>query len=255
MKKYLVLALAAGLIYFFSKEDRKLTNKSSVQEQVEDFSSTAPANKQPATASFSKQNIHNSGAAGVSSKYLEKVEIYLECYESDRCDYPHTDPKSYQIALNKDVAKFLKQTPVSVFLNNLEMQKGLQELMKQGDGFTQEEALRLFSQLPMSQENLTAIFEGTKNNYADPLIMEQVIAELARYNNTPMAEQVRGFVAETLMSGPQYSAEAAAQKIRPLLSENNLSYYRSIAEKTKSTAVRGSLNSSIEDYALSLSGG
>lgn len=255
MRKYLFLCLAAGLVYFFSKEDRKIADVYESQEQVEDFSSTSPEPSKKSKKVSARQIASQTEQPHLNSKSLGTMKKFLECYESDKCDYPHTDPKSYQIALNKDVSTFLRTISASEFLKNIEMQKSLQDLMKQGDGFTQEEALKLLSQLPISQESLAAILEGTKNNYADPLIMEQVISELARYNNTPMAEQVRTFVAETLLSGPQYSAEAAAQKIRPLLSENNINYYKSIADKTKSTAVRGSLNSSIDDYALSLSGG
>jgi len=251
MKKYVALMIIAlGLVYFVNRRGN---------EQTQELSSTSAVPAKKEVSSLKKDMAKNQGGASFaataqSPDSLDKILTLVGCYSSEKCDYPQTDPKSYLVALNKDATLFLQNTKASDFANH-DIQKGLRELMKEGDGFVQEEVLKLLSQLPVSEENLQAIFDGLKNNYADPLIMEQVVGELARYNDSSMAEQVRGFMAETMLSGPQYSAETAAQKIRPLLNPGNVAYYRGVAEKSHSTAVKNALQSSLNDYELSLGGG
>ncbi|MFM6928922.1 MAG: hypothetical protein ACKOX6_10695 [Bdellovibrio sp.] len=252
MKKYGALTIIAlGAIYFVSQRGH---------EQTQDLSSTSSAivGKDVVTTrtTGAKTQGHVSSVVAENpQESLDKIQTLVNCYSHEKCKYRQTDPKSYQVALNKEAASFLQNTKASEFSESLQMQKSLRDLMKEGDGFVQEEVLKLMSQLPVSEENLQAIIEGLKNNYADPLIMEQVMGELARYNNSGMAEQVRGFMAETLLSGPQYSAETAAQKIRPLLNSGNIAYYRGVAEKSHSIAVKNALQSSLNDYELSLGGG
>lgn len=261
MKKFVVpaLILMAMIVLFTHVVKRNATRID--QDQVEDLASTsATPRKKSAGPSLESPGKSSASTAGVSAvvtpkESLVKMQSLLECYSSEKCQYPQTDPKSYQIALNKDVADLLKNSQASEFAQDKDMAKVLREFMKEGDGFVQEEVLKLMADLPISEENLQAIIEGMKNNYADPLIMQQVIQELARYNNSSMAEQVRGFVGETLLSGPQYSAEATAQKIRSVLSPDNIPYYRSLAEKSRSSAVKNALQSSLNDYELSLGGG
>lgn len=252
MKKYIALTIVAlGVIYFVSRPDaehtHELASTSKNGPQKEALSSKATVPK--------SQSVTPSMATTKPQEFHDKILALVECYASEKCDYTQTDPKSYGIALNKEAAAFLQNSNASEFAQSLEMQKALRDLMKEGDGFVQEEVLKLLSQLPVSEENLQAIIEGLKNNYADPLVMEQVMGELARYNDSGMSEQVRSFVAETMLSGPQFSAEKAAQKIRPLLNSGNTTYYRGVAEKSQSTAVKNALLSSLNDYELSLGGG
>ena len=251
MKKYVALTIIAlGVIYFVSRQGH---------QQTQELSSTSAGVAKKEVSSSKTTTLKSKG--GVSSvaarpqESHDKILALVECYSSEKCNYPQTDPKSYLVALNQDAAAFLQNVKSSEFAQSQEMQKSLRDLMKEGDGFVQEEVLKLLSQLPVSEENLQAILEGIKNNYADPLIMEQVMGELARYNDSGMAEQVRGFMADTMLAGPQYSAEKAAQKIRPLLNSGNIAYYRGVAEKSQSTAVKNALQSSLNDYELSLGGG
>lgn len=255
-----LLALLLG-IYILYKNETTYKKETLLESTVEDFSSIvaeAAPSKNKSQANKTAKKAHEgkaSQARGPVSDVSKVLKEFHACYASEKCDYPHSDPKSYLLGLNKDVASYLKTLAARSFDGSPQALQSLRSLMIEGDGFVQEEVLKLFAHLPVSQENLLTILEGTKNNYADPLIMEQVVEELARYTTGESANLVHRFMAETLVIGPQYSAEMAAQKIRPLLNPANLEYYREVAGKTKSSAIRKSLTNSLKDYELSLSGG
>ena len=182
MKKFVGPALILlAMIVLFTHVVKK-TSRKAEQDQVEDLASTSAAptkksvNASPASATRAPAASSSAAVGATPKEALVKMQNLLECYSSEKCHYPQTDPKSYQIALNKDVASLLKGTAASEFAQDKDMEQALRDFMKEGDGFVQEEALKLFTQLPISEENLQAIIEGMKNNYAVPLIMDQVIA-------------------------------------------------------------------------------
>lgn len=188
---------------------------------------------------------------------LSEIKDLEVCYQSNSCDFPQTDPRSYGIALGhkiadrtKDLYKQLKNNPLS--------QKELAELarltMKIDDGFVQSAALDIFKDLPVSEENLLALSEGLQNN-TDPLIAEKAIVELQRYMGTPNESKAQQTV-QTMLQGAHFSSQKVGENILVFINEQSFNSYQQIQQQLPSQSrVARDLQTALSEYRRQRSGG
>jgi hypothetical protein len=182
-------------------------------------------------------------------------EIYEinKCWTSLKCNYPQTDPRSYEVAIGKDLAEKIKtyrkhhqNDPSSRALR----QKMARDFIKSFDGFVQEAALGLLADLPVSSENLTALVTGLEGT-PDATLMKQALPELQRYMGTDQEAQLHSFLSSTIVQGAHFSSEAAAEGIAPFITKDSYSVYN----KAKTQMLPGSeslryLKSALKNHSL-----
>ncbi|HRO65997.1 MAG TPA: hypothetical protein PL182_00380 [Pseudobdellovibrionaceae bacterium] len=200
----------------------------------------------------------STGLAGGESEF-EAIRRLQECLESEKCDYPQTDPQSYSLGVGQDLERSLKSLARRMKTDpnlSAEAEELARELIKNPDGHVQEGALAILGELPPAAENLAALLEGLKNNPADPLILEQASSELVRYLGSAEEASVHRFFAETLTDGALFTSQKAGTVLRRFLTPGSLSYYQEILKRlpedsTKARFLRGT----IEEFERRLQGG
>ncbi|MBX2987274.1 MAG: hypothetical protein KF802_05190 [Bdellovibrionaceae bacterium] len=201
-------------------------------------------------------------AGAASSSTLEKmreVRRLLACYESESCDYPQTDSRSYGFVLGQDMQLALRALK-GVAAHEPQQKQALGEIAREAmtnpDGHVQEAALELLRELPADHANLQAVLEGLQINPADPLILDQASRELSRYLGQPEEARVHDFMASTMKQGAHFTAQQAAQSVKQFLNPNSTGLYRRVLEELPPGSLTArTLKSVLDDYEARLSGG
>lgn len=184
---------------------------------------------------------------------LKTIEQLEKCYGTENCNYPQTDPRSYELALNQDIARHLKEFKKR-FPGSREYADLARKYMRSSDGYIQEAALDMLAQLPVSRENLSALTEGLAGT-ADAQLLRQALPQLERYLGTAMEKQVHSFLSSTITTGAHFSSEAAAQGIFPFINSSSYRVYREAVESLPagSTTLRN-LSSALKEFSRQQTG-
>lgn len=189
---------------------------------------------------------------------LQAIRATKECYASEKCDFPQTDPKSYDIAVGQSLRGLLKdyRTQFGADLkNSADTQALALEYMQSQDEYLQEEALTLFAMLPTSSENLQAITSGLSDT-TDPLLVDQAMNEMKRYMGTSDESLVHDYLRELLGRGGVFSSEEAAKKILSFINSQSYSGYDGLARSMPSNSTTAqNLRTALEEYLRLQSGG
>lgn len=178
------------------------------------------------------------------------------CYDSDDCDFPQTDPRSYSIAIGRHLASVLAELRENYDPSQQnEMEAVAQEYMQVNDGFVQEQAIRIFSLLPPRTENLNAMISGLENS-PDPTLIEQAMKEWERYVGTSDEPRIQEFLADFMAHGGQFSSEKAAELIGTFLNERTAPAFRATLASMVSTSTPAQyLRAALIEYDRQRTGG
>lgn len=183
-----------------------------------------------------------------SQQWMQKIAKIELCFESQNCNYPQTDPRSYELAVSQDIAAQLREFKKR-FLGTKEYELLARKYIKSADGFSQEAALEMLAMLPPTPENLAAMTEGL-NGTPDATLMRQALSQLKRYLGTPMENQVHEFLRTTITTGAHFSSEVASEGIFPFINNQSYPLYRQAIQTLPagSTALRN-LSSALKEYS------
>ncbi|MCB9072253.1 MAG: hypothetical protein H6623_01430 [Bdellovibrionaceae bacterium] len=259
MKKPILITLVVLTLIVFLNKKRDTKNSeepiSSIPRSVSHLFSTK--NRNPITT---QKTTAPRLPANVPSDIEIEAQMIIDtnkCYDTQICNYPQTDPRSYEVALGKDIAKKLQQFRLK-YKNNSDVQKWKEQIarkfIKSFDGFVQEEALKMFSELPIASENLQAITQGLQNS-PDALLIKLAIPELQRYLGSSYESQVHTFLSSTIATGAHFSSEVVTENIGPFISNSSYNVYKQTAQQLPqgSSALRN-LSTALRDYALQQTG-
>lgn len=237
------MAVVGGGIYFLpSRETAPASEPASTAPAV-----AAAVAAAPAVASA------RSPASAPSGMATSGIKATLACLESGTCDFPQTDSRSYEFAVGRRLAAQLSELHSSAGPEAAE--EIARELMKVDDGFVQEQAIKVFSALPPSRQNVESMVGALALSH-DPLIIEQAMKEWERYIGTPEEATVQEFLADFIAHGGQFTSEKASSLVLKFLNERTESAFRSALASMipESTAARN-LRSALAEYERQVSGG
>jgi len=186
---------------------------------------------------------------------FEKVR---QCYFSQDCPYPETDPRSYSFAVAKDLQLQLKILR-DKFLNESELEESFRQLAHQSlevlDGHIQSVALEILQQLPPSSQSREAITQALRNN-PDPDIVSQAIDQLQRYLGSDQEDSVHLALQNMIGYGPQFSSETAARSLMGFINSRSFQSYLELSQKLpqNSTAAQ-TLRTYLKEFQRQQSGG
>ena len=195
-------------------------------------------------------SVPSGGAEGVKKALADTKS----CLDRDDCDFPQTDPRSYGIAVGRRLAELLviyrEQHGDDPALGEI-----AREYMQVDDGFVQEEAIKAFSQLPPSSENVNAMITGLQHS-SDPLLVEQAMTEWERYIGSPEEANIEAFLADFIARGGQFSSEKASELILKFLNERTEGSFRAALASMEPTSTPAlNLRSALAEYDRQRSGG
>lgn len=246
------LILAVGLFWQL-KSTRPIKKPPSAEE-------TLPAAREPAAQG--KESLNET--ANVSKTIHGKDELVKliyetkECYASESCDFPHSDPKSYEIATGKklkDLLKAYRSKFAKDVKNKSETESLAREFMAVDDQFVQEVSLEMLSDVAPSSENLKVLTESLQGTL-DPLLVEQAMNEMKRYIGTSEEPQVHRFLQDLLGQGAVFSSEKAVQGIFPFINPQSYPSYDKVARSLPAdSSVGKDLRALLEEYRRMRTGG
>lgn len=206
----------------------------------------------------SAQKVPKEKAPDSKNSLVQAIRVTKECYASEKCDFPQTDPKSYEIAIGQSLKFLLTEyrTKYGTDPNNFgEMQELAGEFIKSSDEYVQEQALEMFSALPVSSENLEVITQALGDT-TDPLLVEQTMNEMKRYMGTPEEVQVHAYLRGLLGEGAMFSSEAAAKKILSFINTRSYPGYEGLARSLPPNSTVGqNLRTALDEFRRLQTGG
>jgi hypothetical protein len=231
------------------------------------FASTLPEAEEEA-AVFSSQSPVAAPTAVVPAAFLRepngKAELMRaihaanECYTSESCDFPMTDPKSYEISVGQHLKELLGEYRNQYGKdpkNRAEAEILARKFIRSADEFVQEISLEMLSDLPPSSENLQALTEAL-NGTSDPLLVEQAMDEMKRYLGTAEESQVHAFLRDLLDRGGVFSSEKAVQRILSFINPQSFPTYDNLARSLPiNSTVAKDLRTALDEYRRLQSGG
>jgi hypothetical protein len=162
--------------------------------------------------------------------FLQRLEQLNTCYNG-ACDYPRTDPRSYEFAVGQELRRSIFQMAEWVrgeALELSEISQAAREFMGSDDGHVQAAALDLLSTQPISNENLQAILQKILQGY-DAQLIEHALLELRRYSAPNDRQQIDQALADALLTGAPFVAREVASHIASFISDRNTVFFRQIA--------------------------
>lgn len=212
----------------------------------------APASSPPAAPKASIP------APAPKSGLLQALRETKSCLDSEKCDFPQADPRSYSFAVGRRIAEQLSELGAAYtndpMLEN-EAAEAAREFMLMPDGFVQEQAMLLMGQLPPSSANVDAMIEGLAHS-PDPLLVEQAMREWERYLGTAEEARIQDFLADFIAHGGQFSSEKASEMILAFLNERSLpTFEEKLASMIPESTPARHLRAALEQYRLQRQGG
>lgn len=236
-----LVAVAAIAATLFVLRGQKTESHSTIRERAPASAPTATV-KVPSAGGAATRLPPSSKTPGpatadsvVARNELEKdslkAQIYAEknCYVTEACDFPQTDPHSYSFALSRKIATDLSEFKKKYAKQfSKDAQKLANEFLSNEDGFVQAAALELLRDLPTGSESLRAVASAV-NATTDPGIVEQAMAELRRYLGTSEEAEVHRALGELLATGGILTSQQASRGVLPFLNAKSVSFYEKLA--------------------------
>jgi len=223
----------------------------------EDLEPVQKLQRQP-NSSKSLQAESDENKSDSKQSLVQAIRSTKECYASEKCDFPQTDSKSYEIAVGQSLKSLLADYRAKYGTdpkNHPEMQGLARDFIQSPDEYVQEQALEMFSVLPPSSENLESITQAMGDT-TDPLLVDQTMDEMKRYMGTSEEAQVHMYLRGLLGDGAVFSSEAAAKRILSFINTGSYPGYEGLARTLPANSTVGqNLRTALDEYRRLQTGG
>lgn len=186
----------------------------------------------------------------IESLLSELIE-YKTCYVEDSCVIPQSDTRGAHFFVAQQLTQRLRR--LVEFAHQGAPDAGpltdtARVFLGFPDGYVQEQALLLMGTMPPAEGNAEAII-GVLKDHHDANLFELALVELQRYPNAYRI--IDDFLIETLKTGGHYASQAVARQLLPILREDNINRYETIAgELPQDTAKARYLKQVLNEYRL-----
>lgn len=243
-----VLILIAGyFVAHFKAEESRVVRGPVPQGKGRSLASTTP-NPTATPQSSDKIPVRKIAAATDKELALRTIRQLQRCYDSRTCPYDDSDPRAYELALGRDLASHLRSFHRDFKQDQKLITSLAKEFIQSGDGFVQEEALRMFAELPTSADNLDAITQNLAST-PDPSLIKQALPEMQRYLGSPLEPKVHAFLSGTLATGAHFASETVSESITPFLTPKSLpTYQKTLNTLPPNARAAHNLGSALREY-------
>lgn len=237
----LVFVLLLGSFLFSEFYEAKESGSNSILSrkllrQPTQSLNSVPAVEDPSgvNSTISQDNENVAGSSVQQREFrdkLEQIQGRLQCYQTDSCDLPETDPKSAYFSLGQEISASLRDIQQnSDWMRSFpeEIQNLARQTILVEDGYVQEASLRLLQSYPTSEENWTSLQQALEEN-PEALFVQQALDELERYQKTPQSSEVSATV-QSLLRGPHFTSEVVSENIFRFIDDQSVKGFESVLQ-------------------------
>ncbi len=218
---------------------------------------TAPT-REPANTTSNAQKLIDSPLNSPLNSYgtnplgemASELQDLNKCYTHD-CGNEKADARTEYFNLGQKIRQKLLQIQSVVEVDKVEephISKMAREFIENSDGHVQEAALDLMSTQEPSAENLQAILDHIIKG-SDPELIHQALLELRRYPSVVDQETIRQTLAQVLLTGAPFVAQALAEKSELFINSQNIEFFEKlITQFDPQSLISVSLQSSLKEY-------
>ncbi|WMS86637.1 hypothetical protein [Pleionea litopenaei] len=188
-----------------------------------------------------KKASNNKASSSVSTKQAlqEKVVRLNDCYLSGACNYPNSDPRSYDYALGNDMVKLMDELEM-YFLNGEldsdELRLFAHQFLNIDNGHVQAKAIQLLNQLSVDSETLLLVTSTLSNHY-DAALLEKSLPLLQAYHQQGFALDVDTLLQQQVQTGGHFIRQMLSGNILPFINNSNVQSYRNISTQMNASSV------------------
>ena len=198
-----------------------------------------------------------SGHENSVDEFAIELKELNKCYLQD-CGFEKTDPRTEYFTLGQKIRQKLLQLQALVQMDEIvdpKVSQMAREFVENSDGHVQEAALDLISTQEPAPENLKAILDHIiKGN--DSELIQQALLELRRYPSPEDQETIRQTLAQVILTGAPFVAQAVAEKSELFINSQNIEFFENLTKKIDPQSIVGvSLQSSLREYRRKSSAG
>ena len=186
----------------------------------------------------------------------ESLATLANCKETDTCPRDDEDPRaaSYELAmqLKQQIDAYRKLHQQADYFDE-QSARVAQTYLQYPDGHVQSAALALMRAQPANVDSATVLIDALSSGY-DGKLMTEAMLELQRYPG--LESEIQTLFAEQLREGAFNVSRAIAENIRPYLNQDNLAFYKKLADQLPAKSAKARyLKSAILEAEYQLSGG
>lgn len=257
MKKLdlLLITVALSLIgfgLFYSKSSNLKQNPhASSDASTENQAARTPSNADQ------KDQIKGNKSRPVKDKasekaYIDKFQSLKKCLSSQDCDFPQTDPRSYELEVYK---------AINTHLNNVDVLPGnlknaiLFESAQMSDGFVKETVLKKIIQDKIYSDAWRDIVLNEYIGHHDSKLIPDTIKYLKEHSSAADQTIIHQKIFSEMSKGSPKVANALTDNIKVLLDKNSLSFYKSQLSTLQDGPIKNNLKREILDFEMMASAG
>lgn len=260
MKKfdYFLILLAATLIYLgYSFSLRFSNNADDVSEKhkniyVKKLSKNRDRIPSQNLSQKTSEDQEKQKNNDIEKEYINKYVGFKKCIQSQDCDYPQDDPRSYELEIYKAMNQHLKNVDV---LSSKMKEKILMSAAKVSDGYVKETVLKkLLADQIYSPDWRDVILDEYISQYNSKLIPDAI--EYLKVNSSEADKIIiNQRIAEAIATGSPMVANALAENLKIILDKNSVEFYKSYLSNLQEGPIKKNLAREINDFELHSSAG
>lgn len=189
---------------------------------------------------------------------LEEARTLKNCYHSNECDFPDTDPREYYFEVGKSMADLLDkihQGAEAGSVPDATLVQAAEELLAVENGYVQAKAISLIEKYDTDLAAFPLV-ENALRQTVDAELFAQSLSLLSRYAENGHAGQVSELLVQQIESGGHHVSQLASERLFPFINASNVYQFQSLLETLPEDSVRyRNVRQALNEYALLLSGG
>lgn len=209
--------------------------------------------------SFGSRELASSSPAQLQSSNLPKAALSPEeskaeirrleaCYQTENCDFPKSDPRSYRFALSESMAIVIAEHQINFGPD--------EEIAREGvihpEPIVQVAAMKMLSALPPSSKNLSALANGLRNR-PDPTLLTDGLKELERYMGSSLEIEAQKIVESLVAKETDLLPRGESNLLLPFINEHSHEEFRELFRQLDPAGQsRQLLKSALEIYESSV---
>ncbi|RZA05750.1 MAG: hypothetical protein EOP11_12090 [Proteobacteria bacterium] len=249
----IVLAIGVGVLVISSNEGKVVGESAPAEPPPAALEPVAGPLAKPASAGRALASVPKKAPAEVAQEVdslFARVNKVHACY-SGGCDFPETDPRSYNFAVGLELKSNLYTLATTAAANELKSEaiaSLAREQLKSEDGHVQEAALALLATQEPSEANLTAVLDNVITGY-DAQLIQAAMKQLQRYPSEGDQERIAAALSSAMTTGSPFVAREVSSAIEPFMQPRTVPIYEeAVASITEGSLVRRDLAQSIASY-------
>lgn len=184
------------------------------------------------------------------SYFQQRLQKLKECFRIRNCNYPQTDPKSYELALEDDVVATLKTLRAWIQRHSYvddRIPLFMKEFLPFESANIKNESLRILRTQPPNDELIEPILLSVILYY-HPESIELGMKELLRHEKPEFRTRMDDVFTSVLLNGSVNAAVEIAKSLAPFIESHNRRDYQWVLKKLSQSPINDEITEALESH-------